>query len=71
MNGLIIDGRVYERNTEDAGCRQCDLHTACMDFPFECRYCNIEFPNVDKREIYTYHYSPELTDKLNGKANPD
>ena len=60
LNGIIIDGKVYETvEVERAVCDHCDLKDKCnQSSAFE--YC-IEI--LGAREIF--RYSQSLTDKLN------
>lgn len=58
LNGIIIDGKVYEaKETDEQSCLKCDLieedgGCPCRDYCFNIGRCNI------------FRFSPELTDKL-------
>ena len=59
MNGIIIDGKVYEAKPEyNAGsCMNCDLKTADK-FGCPCADMCIDWESI-------FRYSQSLTDKLN------
>lgn len=62
INGIIVSGKVYKivETGTMLTCRECAFHGRCG---------NIDAPCADKfmtgNRTAIYHYSPELTDKLN------
>ena len=65
MNGIIIDGAVYEvAEWGKRECNECSLHKACQKRPIdENPYC----ASFSGRRRKVLRYSQSLTDKLNDK----
>ena len=68
MNGIIIDGKVYESEIgfDRAHCLYCDLLSLCQKYysnPKDVKPCELFSPG---NKIY-FRYSQPLTDKLNDK----
>lgn len=70
INGIIIDGKIYEavkyRANEHSGCRNCCFYVqhGCYAPKLLCRV--FEGGTTNK---YTFRYSRQLTDKLNPNNN--
>ena len=63
MNGIIIDGKVYEvADWSERECNDCSLQSKCkMRLIDENPYC----ATFSGRRRKVLHYSQSLTDKLN------
>lgn len=72
LNGLIIDGKVYQSNTSNPLCEECDLRELCTGefgarVVWNINLCAALGANVDND--FNFRFSQELTDKLQEKRD--
>lgn len=72
MNGIIIDGKVYEAGPSGgySNCDGCDLTEVCDAHAHDiCNDCSTIFDTSIDDPCWHFRFSQELTDKINN-VNP-
>lgn len=62
MNGIIIDGKVYEAVPRDYTCDGCDLRSQCYKL---WNRKNIEYCEIHSDYEFKFKLSQSLTNKIN------
>lgn len=71
MNGIIIDGKVYEAvHRGSYHCSDCDLYKRCVDRPVVFDALCSGLVGICN-EVIMFRFSKELTDKINAKVSFD
>lgn len=71
MNGVIIDGKVYEAVSKGSyRCGDCDLYNKCIDRPLRLDAFCVGLYGVCRGRII-FRFSKELTDKINANVSFD
>lgn len=67
MNGIIIDGKVYEAvsSTKHSYCSACDMNEVCKAHAYDfCNDCSKIFDTYIDDPCWHFRFSQELTDKI-------